>query len=114
MRGVIWSYDRGGDGIEQLKYIRDRYMWSGINPTREVYSRDNSWIELENGDIWRVASACESGRGIRANIALIDARCSEEFVDCVIKRTLTCCYNGPRYYEFFMPRSDNYIKTNVK
>lgn len=113
MKGVIWSCDRGGDGIEQLKYIRDRYMWSGINPIREVYSRDNSWIELENGDTWRVASACESSRGIRANIAWIDARCSEEFVDCVIRRTLCCC-NGPRYYEFFMPRSDNYIKTNVK
>lgn len=113
MKGVIWSCDRGGDGIEQLKYVRDRYMWSGINPVREVYSRDNSWIELENGDIWRVASACESSRGIRANIAWIDARCSEEFFHVVVLPTL-CSFNGPRYYEFFMPRSDNYIKTNVK
>lgn len=112
MKGVIWSCDRK-DGIAQLKYICNRYMWSGINPVREVYNSSSSWIEFENGDIWRVVGACESSRGIRANIALIDARCSEEFVHCVILRTL-CCYNGPRYYEFFMPRSDNYIKTNVK
>lgn len=106
MKGVIWSYDRAGDGIERLKYIRDRYIWSGINPTREVYSRQNSWVEFENGDIWRIASASESSRGIRSHYAWIDSRCSEEFVDCVIKRTLIS-YNGPRHYEFFMPRSDN-------
>ena len=52
MKGVIWTCDRAGDGIERLKYIRDRYIWSGINPTREVYSRPCSWVEFENCDIW--------------------------------------------------------------
>lgn len=106
IKGAIWSYDRAGDGIEKLQYIRDRYIFSGVNPVREVYSRSNSFIEFENGDCWRVASASESSRGIRCNFAWIDSRCSEEFVKCVIMRTL-CCPFGPRHYEFFMPRSDN-------
>lgn len=100
IKGTIWSYDRAGDGIERLKYIRDRYIWSGINPVQEVYSRNNSWVAFENGDRWRVASASESSRGIRSNYAWIDSRCSEEFVKTVIMRTL-CCSFGPRHYEFF-------------
>lgn len=113
MKGVIWTCDRGRDGIKQLQYIRDRYLWAGISIIREVYTRDNAWVEFSNGDYWRVASACESSRGIRSNIALIDARASDEFVRTVIMRTL-CCGNGPRHYEFFMPRSDNHIEANVK
>lgn len=109
MKGVIWSCDPMGDGIEKLQYIRDRYAWSGVNPVRETYVRHNSFIEFENGDTWRIASACESSRGIRCNIAWIDARCSDEFVRTIIMRTLCCC-NGPRHYEFFMPRSDNCIE----
>ena len=113
MRGVVWSCDRNGDGINRLKYIRDRYIWSGVNPTREVYSRPNSWIEFENGDKWSVASASESARGLRANIALVDARITEEFFRTVVLPTL-CTWNGPRYYEFFMPRSDNRFETFFK
>ena len=99
MKGVIWTCDQTRDGIGRLKYIRDRYIWSGINPTREVYSRSNSWIEFENGDVWRVASASESGRGIRSNYAWIDSRADEECVRTVILRTLAC--PGPRHYEFY-------------
>lgn len=112
MKGVIWTCDRAGDGIERLKYIRDRYIWSGINPTREVYSRQCSWVEFENGDIWRIASASDSSRGIRSHYAWIDSRASEEFVQTVIIRTLTC--PGPRHYEFFVPRSDNRFETFFK
>ena len=39
MKGVIWTCDRFGDGIEKLQYIRDRYIWSGVNVVREVYSQ---------------------------------------------------------------------------
>lgn len=113
MKGIIWSYDRAGDGIEKLKYVRDRYMWSGVAPTREMYSRSNSWVEFENGDKWSVASTSEYHIGVRANIAWVDSRISEDFFRTVILPTLIS-FNGPRYYEFFMPRSDNYIKTNVK
>ena len=80
IKGAIWSCDRGGDGIEKLKYIRDRYIWSGINPVQEVYSRSNSWIAFENGDHWKVVGASESSRGVRCNYAWIDSRASEEFV----------------------------------
>lgn len=100
MKGIIWSYDRMNDGIEKLKYIRDRYIWSGINPIREVYSRQCPWIEFENGDMWRVASASESSRGMKANIAWVDSRIDEEFFRVVVLPTL-CGWNGPRYYEFF-------------
>lgn len=100
MKGVIWSCDRAGDGIEKLKYIRDRYIWSGVAPTREVYSRPNSWVEFDNGDKWSVASASESCRGMKANIAWVDSRIDEEFFRVVVLPTL-CMWNGPRYYEFY-------------
>ena len=100
MKGVIWSCDRAGDGIEKLKYIRDRYILSGVNPTREVYSKSSSWIDFDNGDNWRVASAHENSRAIRTNIAWIDARVSNEFFHTVILPALSC-YIGPHYYEFF-------------
>ena len=103
IKGVVWSCDRAGDGIRQLKCVRDEYIWNGINPVREIYSRSNSFIEFENGDYWRVAPANESSRGIRANYALIDARVSEEVLRFVILRTL-CCPFGPRHYEFFYPK----------
>ena len=57
MRGVIWSCDRMNDGIEKLQYVRDRYIWSGVNVVREVYNRSSSWVEFDNGDKWSVASA---------------------------------------------------------
>ena len=100
MRGVIWSYDRMNDGIQKLQYIRDRYIWSGVNVVREVYNRSNSWVEFDNGDKWSVASASESNRGMKANIAWVDSRIDEEFFRVVVLPTL-CVWNGPRYYEFF-------------
>lgn len=102
IKGVIWTCDRAGDGIERLKYIQDRYMFAGINPRREIYSRQSSWVEFDNGDVWRVMSATESGRGVRSNYAWIDARISDELVRTVILRTLICPL-GPRQYEFFTP-----------
>ena len=100
MRGVIWSYDRMNDGIEKLQYIRDRYIWSGVNVVREVYSRSNSWIEFDNGDKWSVASASESSRGMRANIAWVDSRIDEEFVRGGVLPPVWG-WNGPRDYEFY-------------
>lgn len=100
MKGVIWSCDRMNDGIEKLQYIRDRYIWSGVNVIKEVYNRSSSWIEFDNGDKWSVASASESSRGMKANIAWVDARVDDEFFHRVILPTLTSC-NGPHYYEFF-------------
>lgn len=100
MKGVIWTCDRFGDGIEKLQYIRDRYIWSGINIVREVYSRNNSWVEFDNGDMWRVASASDNSRGIRCNIAWIDSRISREVLQTVVLRTLVS-YNNPCYYEFY-------------
>lgn len=102
IKGVIWTCDRAGDGIERLKYIRDRYMFAGISPRRETYSRQSSWVEFDNGDFWRVMSATESSRGVRSNYAWIDARISDEFVRTVILRTLTYPFE-PRQYEFFLP-----------
>ena len=100
MRGVIWSCDRMNDGIAKLQYIRDRYIWSGVNVVREVYNKLNSWVEFDNGDKWSVASASESSRGMKANIAWIDARVDDEVFRRIILPTLIS-YNGPHYYEFF-------------
>ena len=100
MKGAIWTCDRFGDGVEKLQYIRDRYIWSGVDVVREVHSRSSSWVEFDNGDIWRVISASDNSRGIRCDIAWIDSRISREVVQTIILPTLVS-YNGPRYYEFY-------------
>lgn len=100
MKGVIWSCDRMNDGIAKLQYIRDKYIQSGVNVVREVYSKSSSWVEFDNGDKWSVASASESSRGIKANIAWVDSRIDEEFFHAVVLPTL-CVLNGPRYYKFY-------------
>ena len=105
MNEKVIKIEYHSDEIERLKYIRDRYIWSGINPTREVYSRQCSWVEFENGDMWRIASASDSNRGIRSHYAWIDSRASEEFVRCVIMRTL-CCPSSPRRPLFLSPHRD--------
>ena len=105
MKGVIWSCDSKGDGLEQLKFIQDRYEMAGVPTLGAHYKTHGAWVEFANGDSWRVASACESSRGIRANIALIDARVSEEFVHTVILRTLICPF-GPRYYEYYYAKEE--------
>ena len=101
IRGHIWSCDRAGDGIERLKYIRDRYYFAGVNSVREVYGKNDSWIDFENGDRWRVVSAAESMRGARSHIAWIDSRVDENFLRCVIKPTLCCYPFGTAHYEFY-------------
>ena len=106
MKGIIWSCDRTGDGVEKLEYIIDRYEWTGIPVTRYVIKRDGSWAEFANGDSWRVVGMSESARGIKSNIAWIDSRINKEFFQTRIRNTLIS-YNGPCYYEFFMPRGDN-------
>lgn len=100
MKGVIWSCDRNGDGIDKLKYIIDRYEWSGIPALGITLSRNNAWAEFANGDVWRVAGASDNSRGIRSNIAWIDSRISQEMLETVVLRTLVS-FNGPRYYEFY-------------
>lgn len=100
IKGVIWSCDRAGDGLERLKYIIDRYEWSGVPALGISFNRNGAWAEFANGDHWRVTGASESSRGIRCNYAWIDSRASEEFVHTVIMRTLICPF-GPRHYEFF-------------
>lgn len=100
MKGVIWSCDRGGDGIDKLKYIVDRYEWSGVPLLGACYTRNSAQAEFANGDFWRVCGMSESARGIKANIAWIDSRVDEDFLRDVIMYTLVS-YNGPRYYEFY-------------
>ena len=101
IRGHIWSCDRTSDGIERLKYIRDRYYFAGVNSVREVYGKNDSWIDFENGDRWRVVPAAESMRGARSHIAWVDSRVDEDFLYCVIKPTLCCYPFGTAYCEFF-------------
>lgn len=98
MKGVIWSCNRD-IGVEKLKYIRDRYEWAGVPALGGHFSRQGAWLEFANGDVWRCASASEASRGVRSNIAWIDAGVDKEFLHTVILRTLIC--PGGSYYEFF-------------
>lgn len=98
MKGTIWHCNRDV-GIEKLKYIRDKYEWAGIPALGGSFARQGAWLEFANGDVWRCVSANESSRGIRSNIAWVDAGVDEDFLRTIILRTLTL--SGERRYEFF-------------
>lgn len=72
MKGIIYYNSNYENGIAQLKQIEENYKMANISATRSHYMRHGSWIQFENGDIWRVVRAGENARGYKWNIAYIE------------------------------------------
>lgn len=99
MRGIIWAYLSEGAN-EQLFEIEEQYARMGVKSIQRVINRAaGSWISFENGDVWRVVRASDSGRGHSANISYIDRRISQEVINTIIKpATKAMPYQAFRFY----------------
>ena len=99
MRGIIWAYESDGAN-EKLLEIENQYARMGVKPIQRVINRAvGSWISFDNGDVWRVVRASDSGRGHSANISYIDRRISQEIINTIIKpATKAMPYQAFRFY----------------
>ena len=99
MKGIVWglTFDSAVSKLEEIEAGYELYHVAKL--TRRIRSKYAYIIEYDNGDIWRAASARESSRGMKCNVSYIDARISEEFINCVIKRcTIAGPYHAINYY----------------
>lgn len=83
MRAAIWANSRKV-GDNQLLKIEKQYNLFHIETKRRVMSSSGSWIEFENGDLWRVCTSLAS-RAYKCNIAYIERSVPEEVVNQIIK-----------------------------
>lgn len=99
MKGIVWglTFDSAVSKLEEIEADYQRYRVAKL--TRRIRSKYEYSIEYDNGDRWRAVSARESSRGTKCNVSYIDARISEEFINCVIKRcTMEGPYHAINYY----------------
>lgn len=99
MRGIVWSYNTE-DANQKLLDIEEQYARINIKPVRRVINKTtSSWISFDNGDVWKVVRASESGRGHSANVSYIDRRISQETINTIIKpATKAMPYQAFRFY----------------
>ena len=105
MKGIVWglTFDSAVSKLEEIEAYYKRYYTA--RPTRRIRSKYEYIIEYDNGDIWRAVSARESSRGMKCNVSYIDARISEEFINCVIKPcTIAGPYHAINYYYDYIER----------
>lgn len=99
MKGIIWglTFNDAASKLEEIEADYKRYHVARL--TRRICNKYEYRIEYDNGDVWRAATARESSRGVRCNVSYIDARISEEFINCVIKNCTTAGpYHAINYY----------------
>lgn len=108
MRGIIWAYLSEGAN-EQLFKIEEQYARMGVKPIQRVVNKSaGSWISFDNGDVWRVVRASDSGRGHSANVSYIDRRISQEVINTIIKpATKAMPYQA---FHFYLPSSYNWTR----
>ena len=108
MRGIVWAY-LTSDGNEKLLEIEKQYIRMNIHPVQRVINKSTgSWISFENGDIWKVVRASDSGRGNSANVSYIDRRISQEVINTIIKpATKAMPYQA---FRFYLPSSYDWTK----
>lgn len=99
MKGIIWCTEIEL-GKKQLKDIIYNYVDYGkIELNRIQQSRNKTFAEFKNGDIWEVALASESARGKRCNISYIQEGIPQILIDTVIRpSTIARPFNGFYYY----------------
>ena len=84
MKGIIYYNSSHENGIAQLKQIEENYKMANIPTACGHYMRHGSWIQFENGDIWRVLRAGDNARGYRWNIAYIERSIDLNTYRCII------------------------------
>ena len=84
IKGIIYYSSNWENGIAQLKQIEENYNRMKITTTRSHYMRHGSWIQFENGDVWKVLGAKDSARGYKWNIAYIERSVNLNTYRCII------------------------------
>ena len=98
MRAAIWANSRRV-GDNQLLKIEKQYNLFHIETKRKIMSSSGSWIEFENGDVWKVCTHTSSSRGYKYNIAYIERNIPEEVVNQIIKpQIMACPYQAFNYF----------------
>lgn len=112
MRGIIWAY-LTDDANEKLLEIEEQYARIDVKPVRRVVSNTTgSWMQFDNGDIWKVVRASDSGRGNSANVSYIDRRISQEIINTIIKpATKAIPYQA---FRFYLPSSYDWTREDEK
>lgn len=98
MKGVVWgaTFGRAQTMIEK---IERNYTYTSAKLIQKRITRNEISLLYDNGDSWRAVSARENMRGIRSNIAYIDLKINRDFVNQVIKPTITAFpYQGVHYF----------------
>lgn len=89
IKGIIWCASGHLEkGCNKLNEITKNYELMGVKLTTEKRSPCNYRV-FDNGDTWRVASACESSRGVRGNIHYIDRSINMVVLETIIRPTMT-------------------------
>lgn len=112
MRGIVWAY-LTDDANEKLLEIEEQYARMDIKPVRRVMSRANgSWMQFDNGDVWKVVRASDSRRGNSVNVSYIDRRISQEVINTIIKpATKAMPYQA---FRFYLPSSYDWTREDEK
>ena len=84
IKGIIYYNSNWENGVTQLKQIEENYNQMKIATTRSHYMRHGSWVQFENGDVWKVLGAGDRARGYRWNIAYIERNISLDTYRCII------------------------------
>ena len=97
MRGTIWYWENREDAQKLLENVIKKYERVGVklSPSRSAYrqTKETLTAEFENGDIWDVLRAIESGRGHKCNFSYISRLIPEAVVEVLI---IPCTMN--QYY----------------
>lgn len=97
-KGIIWYASGHRDRArEQLNDIVQRYKMIRIGISQ--IKNNNSTCIFDNGDEWRIASADDSGRGLRGTVHYIDRGISMYNLDNIIMPTMTAMvFSSYKFY----------------
>lgn len=98
MKGAVW-----GATMERARMklweIVEEYELIGIKTIKRVNNSSSTWVEFENGDIWRAVRSFESSRGIKVNVSYVDYTIPKDFVNVVIEHcTVAPPFQAINYY----------------
>lgn len=96
MTGIIYALDRL-KGERKLKEMVGDAALKGNRHIRYVRNKSHSFVEFDNGDVWRVFGPDLSARGYKWDFCFIDAAIEKEIVDeVIIPRAAVYLWDSPR------------------
>ena len=99
MQGIIFG-KTGDRALAEANKICEDYNMMLI----PYISKSKDRIIFENGDVWDIVSGEHCGRGMKANVAMIDIQLDQQYIDTVIIPCICTLPYGA--YNFFSCRED--------